>query len=89
MQAPHRFLVRQWADGSVVFDRQNGNTHALDPLTFDVLEALKDGDNDRASVNAVCHSHFPLSSADELDSIARECCERLEKCGLIAAHPIR
>lgn len=87
MEASLRFLVRQWADGCVIFDRLSGNTHALDLLTFDVLEALQDGDNGRASVNAACHSHFPQSSADELDCIARECCERLEKCGLIAAQP--
>ncbi|MCB2005024.1 MAG: HPr-rel-A system PqqD family peptide chaperone [Rhodoferax sp.] len=86
---PQRFLVRQWADGCVIFDRQSGNTHALDPMTFAVLEAIQASDNDPASVNAACHSYFPQSSADELDSIARECCERLEKCGLIPARPTR
>ena len=85
----NRFLVRRWADGYVIFDRHTGDTHALDPLTFDVLDTLQDGDNDSASVNAACHSHFPQSSADELESIARDCCERLEQCGLITTRPTR
>lgn len=83
----HRFLVRRWPDGCVVFDRQSGSTHALDLLTFAAFEATQDSDNGRAAVAAVCQSHFPLGSADEMVSIARECCERLEKCGLIATQP--
>ncbi len=27
-----RFLFRVWSDGCVVFDRQSGDTHALDPI---------------------------------------------------------
>ena len=35
-----RFLLREWADGCVVFDRRFGNTHALDSDTAEVFTAL-------------------------------------------------
>ncbi len=89
MEPSQRFLVRKWADGCVIFDRQSGNTHALDLITFAAFDALQLGDNIHAAVNAARHLHAPLSSADDLDSIARECCERLEKCGLISNQPNR
>lgn len=35
-----RFLLRDWDDGCVVFDRRFGNTHALDSATAEVFMAL-------------------------------------------------
>ncbi|WP_341675841.1 HPr-rel-A system PqqD family peptide chaperone [Niveibacterium sp. SC-1] len=32
-----RWLHRSWPDGMVVFDRQTGDTHALDALTSELL----------------------------------------------------
>lgn len=83
MQSKNRFLVRRWPDGCVVFDTGTGNTHALDVLTFTAFDAIQRGDNAQAAARAACHSQFPMSSADESESMARECYERLEKCGLI------
>lgn len=83
MQLINRFLVRRWLDGCVVFDTDTGNTHALDVLTFAAFDAIQRGDNAQTATRAACHSQFPMSSADESESMARECYERLEKCGLI------
>jgi len=33
-----RWLIREWDDGCVLFDRQTGDTHALDPLSTEVLK---------------------------------------------------
>lgn len=33
-----RWLIREWDDGCVLFDRQTGDTHALDPLCAEVLK---------------------------------------------------
>jgi PqqD family protein of HPr-rel-A system len=82
-QNSDRFLVRQWQDGCVVFDRNTGNTHALDLLTFAMLEAVDRHDKDKDAMITACHSYFPLSSANELESMVQACYERLEKCGLI------
>ena len=39
-QASGRFLLRDWDDGCVVFDRRFGNTHALNSITAEVFKAL-------------------------------------------------
>lgn len=38
-QVKGRFLFREWPEGTVVFDRRFGNTHALDRLNADVLRS--------------------------------------------------
>ena len=35
-----RFLLREWDDGCVIFDRRFGNTHALNSVTAEVFNAL-------------------------------------------------
>ena len=84
MDSAHWFSIRRWPDGVVVFNRMTGDTHALDPITYAAFEATQRGDNDRTAVIAACHSLSPLSSADELESMAHACYERLEQCGLTA-----
>lgn len=37
-----RFLIQVWPEGCVVFDRQLGNTHAMDELTGAVFRLLLD-----------------------------------------------
>ena len=39
-QASERFLLREWDDGCVIFDRRFGNTHALNSVTAEVFKAL-------------------------------------------------
>jgi len=79
-----QFLIRTWPDGSVVFNCLTGDTHALDPMTYRAFEAIQRGDNDQAAILAVCQSLSPQSPADELESMAQACYERLDKCGLTA-----
>lgn len=39
-QVSERFLLREWDDGCVIFDRRFGNTHALNSVTAEVFKAL-------------------------------------------------
>ncbi len=32
-----RWLVREWADGAVLYDRETGDTHAVDPFAIELL----------------------------------------------------
>lgn len=82
MMQTRRFLVRKWPDGSVVFNNMSGDTHALDALTYAAFEATEGSDEPAAAVLDTCQSHYPSRSADELESMAQACCERLETCGL-------
>ena len=83
MRFGERFLVHQWTDGCAVFDRQTGDTHALDSLACTAFATAQDGASLRESVQQLAPSFYPDKAADELALLVCECCERLEKCGLM------
>jgi len=80
-----RFLVKQWLDGCVVYDREFGNTHALDPAASAVFLALKNGDRDRSTLIEIISSFYPGSSDQEIASRVVELIEHLEGLGLAKA----
>ena len=83
MRSAERFLVHKWTDGCVVFDHQTGDTHALDSLACTAFATAQHGASLRESVQQLAQSLYPDKAADELALLVCECCERLEKCGLM------
>lgn len=81
-----RFLVKQWADGCVVFDSQFGDTHALDPASAAVFLSLKKGDREQAALLATlspfCPEETKLNMASRLDALL----EQLTMLGLLEAN---
>jgi PqqD family protein of HPr-rel-A system len=85
MDASGRFLVKHWHDGAVVFDRQFGDTHALDPATSAVFVSLQDGDASRSTLIENISSYYPESSIQELETRVDELLEHLKRLDLVKA----
>jgi PqqD family protein of HPr-rel-A system len=81
-----RFLVRQWPDGWVVFDRQSGDTHALAPAAAAVLLSLEKGARDRPPLVQALSPFYPEASQQEMDSRLDDLLEQLTTLGLVEAH---
>lgn len=80
-----RFLVRHWLDGSVVFDRQFGDTHALDPAASAIFLALENGERGRSTLIAKLSSFYPESPDQDIQMRVDELLEHLERSGLVSA----
>lgn len=78
----HRFLIRAWPDGCVVFDRLSGDTHALDPLTARVFVFSIE-----AGVAELPHGirqHFPALTENECEEAVTRARSCLADLGLLA-----
>ena len=64
--ASGRFAHRLWPDGAALFDRNTGDTHALDPFSFAVLEAAGTAGLDMDALAAMLHASFPDLPDDDL-----------------------
>jgi len=83
VQEANSFVVLEWIDGSVVFDKVTGNTHALDRLTCDVLIAAQNSFGSKAKLLVMLkpfHSHIIES---EFLGLVQECLDRLIVSGLL------
>lgn len=81
-----RFLVTQWVDGCVVFDRQFGDTHALDPAVAAIFFCVEDGEWDRAALISKYASFYPEMSNQFIESQFDGALVHLETLGLVKAN---
>lgn len=80
-----RFQVRQWPDGSVVFDRQFGDTHALDPVISSIFLALMTGVAGRADLLKQIAPFYLDETSEGLDAHLDDVLVQLDKLGLMKA----
>lgn len=80
-----RFLIKHWADGSVVFDRQFGDTHAIDPAASSIFISLQNGERDRAGLVEKISSFYPDATAQYLNDRLDDILVNLDKLGLMKA----
>lgn len=85
MGESNRFLVRQWLDGSVIFDRQFGDTHALDPAAAAVFSCSECGERDRTILIEKISSFYPEANALEMATKVEGLLEHLDRLGLVRA----
>lgn len=85
MDTIERFLVTQWPDGCVVFDRQCGNTHALDPAAATSFLFMAHGGHDKASLMAKVATVCPDTSAQDVADRVEGALQHLKKLGLVKA----
>jgi len=78
----NRYLVHEWRDGCVVFDRATGDTHALDVIAGEVFRASLEGQAALDLVENIVRSTFPDIATPELDARLRAARERLAQAGL-------
>lgn len=85
MEIDDRFLVTHWRDGCAVFDRQFGDTHALDPAAAATFLFMAHGGHDRSSLMAkvatVCPEIPGQDMADRVEGVR----QHLERLGLVKA----
>lgn len=80
-----RFLFRQWRDGTVVFDRQFGDTHALDPTAAAVFMALEKETCERSALITALSPFYPEASQQDLASRLDGLFEQLTTLGIVKA----
>lgn len=80
-----RFLVKQWLDGSAVFDRQFGDTHALDAAAAAIFLSLKKGEREQAALIATLSPFYPEATQQDMTSRLDSLLEQLTKLGLVEA----
>lgn len=85
MSEAGRFLVKQWLDGSAIFDRQLGDTHALDPTASAVFLALEKGAGERSALIATLSPFYPEATQQDLASRLDSLLEQLTTLGLVKA----
>lgn len=83
MNVDRRFIVRRWSDGSVIFDRHLGDTHALDPTATDIFLSIQSGETSSSLLIEATSSHYPESTMDELVSKVDRTISHLKKIGLL------
>lgn len=83
-----QLLVHYWPDGCAVFDRQTGDTHAMDNIACSAVEALQNGNDARQAVRLAAYAAQPDKTAYELDQVIANCFQQLERCGLITPETI-
>ena len=77
-----RFLLKKCTDGSLVFDRHSGDTHALDPETSAIFLELISGNQYRPSLTAKLSSFYPDNADFDAESQLDKVLEHLERLGL-------
>jgi PqqD family protein of HPr-rel-A system len=79
-----RYLWHRWAEGSVVFDRETGSTHALSPVTSAVFLALQaDPSMDDVALAARLRAQAEIAGeAPGLPEAVRDARRRLVAIGL-------
>lgn len=82
MDGSTRFLVKQWLDGGAVFDKQFGDTHALDPAAFEVFLALDQGESKRSTLLEKFSPFYPDLTVEELADQFEEVLSRLQRLRL-------
>ena len=80
-----RFQVKQWPDGSVVFDRQFGDTHALDPVVSSIFIALVRDVVERADLLRQIAPFYLDETSEGLDAHLDDVLVQLDKLGLMKA----
>ncbi len=85
MEVAGRFLVKQWADGSVVFDRQLGDTHALDPVAAAVFLSFNKGERERAVLLAILSPFYAQDAQQDMNSRLDDLIEQLSMLDLVKA----
>ncbi len=53
-----RWLMREWDDGAVVYDRKTGDTHAIDPFAVEFLCLPESARYDPAQASALLQKSF-------------------------------
>ena len=78
------FLIKNWPEGAVVFDRRFGDTHALNLVTSRVFELLRaDPQLNFESIPPHLQAEFSELASDELRSQISHGFDQLLACGLI------
>jgi len=85
MEIDDRFLVTQWSDGCVVFDRQFGETHALDPAAAATFLFMTHGSSDRSLLIAKVATDCPEIPAQDIAGRVQGVLQQLAKLGLVKA----
>ena len=79
-----RWLLREWDDGCVVFDRLTGDTHALDPLSAELLRLDEPLRCDPVSAaRALARKLGPDADLAMLQDASRAAIEQLRRIELI------
>lgn len=78
-----RFLRVSWPDGSVVFDRSTGDTHAFDSFTYAVFNSLQNGRVATPILLEQVQAGFPEIPMQELQSRFGVALDQLQKLGFV------
>jgi uncharacterized protein with von Willebrand factor type A (vWA) domain len=79
------FLVKHWANGCVVFDRQFGDTYALDSTTTAIFSAVQDGNLCFSSLIESIKLQSPDVAMNELEARVHGAMAHLRYLGLVDA----
>lgn len=83
-QACPRFLIRNWPDGAVVFDRRFGDTHSLNRLTAAVFQLTQGAQvNSLEEITARLVDEFAEHVGPDPSSAVNLAFEQLVSCRLI------
>ncbi len=83
MSETQRFVVRSWHDGSVVFDRNLGDTHALDSTAATLFLAIQRGENSSPFLTGAIAKYYPDSTFGELALLVDANMAHLREIGLV------
>ncbi len=78
-----RFLLMSWPDGSVVFDRNTGDTHAFDSYTYALFNSLQSGISAMPMLFEQVQAGFPEIPLSELKSRFGLALDQLQKLGFL------
>jgi PqqD family protein of HPr-rel-A system len=77
---------REWDGEAVLYNDLSGNTHLLDGGAIDVLQALRSGPADAATLAARLASHVD-ADGDDLSAVIEDIVTRLASLDLVEAFP--
>lgn len=86
MKNGSQFLVRSWADGSIVFDRRFGDTHALDPTVAAIFSVVESGNTCFSGLMEAIKLQGPNTALNESENRVRSALDHLKRLGLVDAH---
>jgi len=78
-----RWAYREWPDGTVVYDRTSGATHALAPLTAEVLALPESKRYDLRVASEAIASSLSQPLSPELTASVGEALDQLRRIELI------
>ncbi|MCX9154596.1 HPr-rel-A system PqqD family peptide chaperone [Niveibacterium sp. 24ML] len=78
-----RWARRDWPDGSVVYDRRTGSTHALSPLAAEVLALSSAARYDPDAACAALCASLSIERSHELLAAVSEAIDQLQRIELI------